>query len=148
MLLVVGLMDKGWIGKFRRTAGRYEVRDFDVLTRWLAPFSTFVTTPHVLAEASALLGQLPKDVKGGTGVDTRAQAKLLHVASLWDERFSPVVSFSENPAMVLKFGLTDATIQRVAATGIAILTDDSPLYGVLVATNPHVTNFTHLRNMD
>ena len=142
LLFIVGLMDKGWIEKFRRTSSRYQVRDFEILVSWLAQFNSLVTTPHVLAEVSALLGQLP------LGVAVRARATLVRTASVWDERFAPIASFREDPATVLKFGLTDATIRRVAASGIAILTDDAPLYGILVATNPHVTNFTHLRNMD
>jgi hypothetical protein len=141
LLLVVGLTNRAWIETFKRTRSRYRIGDFDALVVFVNRFKRCVTTPHILAEVSALLGQLP-----GSQVD-RARQTLLDVARPYDERFIPVASL-QSSGIAIRLGVTDAAIALVATGGITILTDDAPLYIELLARGIDSQNFTHLRASD
>lgn len=138
LLFFVGLHDRTWIRRFRRTA-KFSIEDFDTLVGLIEGSKDIVTTPSILTEVSNLLGQLPKNLKISFFRRFSYGLKNLH------EHYAASSELAEEKCFP-KFGLTDAAILQAARGKIVVLTDDLPLVQFLQHENIEVVNFNHLRN--
>ena len=140
LLFFVGLHDRTWIEKFKRTA-QFTVEDFELLVDFIRQFKEVVTTPSILTEVSNLLGQLPDKLRYAFYAAIRQGLKNL------DEHYTPSQGLGDEKAFP-KFGLTDTAILQAASGKYLVLTDDFRLAQYLLGQNVDVINFNHLRTFD
>lgn len=137
LLLLIGRLNIERISQFKRTQS-YTPDDYHLLTSVYEEFSRFATTPHVLTEVSNLLGQLQNQWKLEY---FRVFAEYIHSVN---EVAIATRKLAAHPDFV-RFGLSDISILKAAATGYLVLTDDAPLSVLLDVNDAPVINFTHLR---
>ena len=143
LLAAVHALDPALVARFKRTANRFREEDGELLRRVLVRASHLFTTPHVLAETSNLLGQLP-----GSLAD-RGRAWLVNAVSTIEERYVSAVSVAEQSRSVaVRLGITDAALVQLTNDGLVLLTDDALLANAVYATAGEVINFNHLREFD
>lgn len=138
LLLFLGSFDRRQIGSNKRLAA-YTNDDYDLLVRFLQPFSQLVTTPNILTEVSNLSNAVS---------DSRKReyfSAFANKLSSLDEKYIVSSTALSNPWA--RFGLTDATIAEVAKAGYLVLTDDFPLSQSLMSVGIDVINFNHLRDI-
>jgi len=138
VLLIIGSTSEAHIAKHKRTKS-YDVESFRLLRdTLLVNFTNFVTTPHVLAETSALVRQcaepLRRDVTETLG----------RWASESQERHRPAAEVVRMPEYV-RIGLTDAALIAQVADEMVLLTDDLQLYLEAARAGIQAENFTHWR---
>lgn len=132
LLFAVGSVDVGLIPNLARTAA-YSANDFQLVERFIDYFPNKFTTPHVLAEASNLIGCRP-ELRDSLG-------KFIAIA---DEVFvaaRELVTRSE----FRNFGLTDAGLCTLSESGLLVLTDDNPIAAFLSKNKLPVVGLDHLR---
>ncbi len=137
LLLLIGAVDVAFIPK-ARTLSAFEISDFDLLTDILESFRTLVTTPHILTEASNLLGKEREDIRG-----FGRQAMAEFVAKC-QEQSDPSALLIAEPAY-LRLGLTDAAVAVAARLPAFVLTADAPLYAHVSSSGAQAANFNHIR---
>jgi hypothetical protein len=137
LLYVVGIQTPNRIQRFSRT-DTFTEDDFDLLSRFLTPFETAVTTPSILTEVSNLLGQLPKQPRRECTTLFRDLIREL------DDVYRDAEAICDHPYFI-RFRLTDAGIADVSDDAYLVLTDDLPLYHRLAEDQQAVINFNHLR---
>ncbi len=142
LLALVGELGDEWIEKFKRTRDRFSRSDGAMLHEVLTQSRCQVTTPHVLAEASNLLGQLPERVA------VVARKLLLERIRILDERWNPAIDATRNGAVFSRLGTTDWAVIRLAADGLLVLTDDLQLAIEIERAEGRVLNFNHLRPVE
>ena len=140
LLWIIGLVDRNYIKKFKRTADRFTVDDFDLIFQLFNRFQVKVTTTSILTEVSNLMGQINERFKADY-FDTFSE-----VINLADERLLMSSEVSDSPEF-RKFGLTDSVIARVARGNYLVLTDDLPLYHYLSNVEIDVINFNYIRKL-
>ena len=138
LLLFVGSFDRLLIAKFKRTAGRFSVEEFDLLKNLLACFDRVVTTPHILAEVNSLSNQMGEPTRTRFFSDFARKIPLLQEEYVVSAHAAQVEAFS-------KLGLTDSGILHLVRGNYLVLTDDFTLYGFLEKSGIDVLNFNHLR---
>ena len=139
LLLLVGTVDRALIGSFKRTA-IFTEDDFDLLNLVLAYFHEIVTTPHVLTEASNLLGQLPSHLSETYFANFRI------VVAAFNEQMNAAQVITTEPVFT-QLGLTDAAITHVArARVLEVLTVDLDLWLHLTDQGITAHNFNHVRS--
>jgi len=139
VLYLVGLVDRDLARRFKNTQ-QFSLDDLE----WLCAFvggRPLVATPHVLTEVSNLGGQLSGAMK------ECFFAVLAQCIKTLDERAIPSRD-AVTASVYGQLGLTDATIERVAATPVVILSTDAPLVHRLQSQNLPALNFWHLRLTD
>lgn len=119
LLYLVGSLDINMIKDFSRTEV-FDEKDFDLVSKFIDKFDVKITTPHILTEASDLMGN-----RNGF------QYLLKTFINLAEEKFisSLNVSLSES---FLKFGVADSAILETSKGSHLIFTDDRPLFGYLI----------------
>jgi hypothetical protein len=140
LLFFVGLHDRKWIEKFKRTA-QFTVEDFELLVAFIGRFKEIVTTPSILTEVSNLLGQLPDRLKYSFRQHFAYGLKSLH------EHYAPSRELGNEKGFP-KFGLADMAILQAASGKYLVLTDDFPLAQYLETQKIDVINFNHLRSFN
>ena len=138
LLYFVGLFDRSWVERFKRTRDRYSAQDFDLLMDIVLQFDRIVTTPNVLSEVSNLSNQWAEP--GRTKYFERFAQEI--------NRLSEEYVVSADAAQASCFphlGLTDAGIMHLAHDAYLVLTDDLELFGRLTKAGVDVINFSHLR---
>ncbi len=138
LLLFLGNYERRQITSNKRLS-MFTEEDFDLLTRFLEPFSKLVTTPNILTEVSNLSNAIPAN---------KREAYFTWFASrlvLLEEEYAPSALVMGNPWG--KFGLTDAAIAAVAKNRYLVLTDDFPLSQSLQSAGIDTVNFNHLRGL-
>lgn len=137
LVLLVGAVDRTAITSFKRTRA-YTPDDFDLLNAFVGRYQQVVVTPHVLTEASNLLGQLQPNLRGpARRVVAQLVPKLL-------EEVAPSSELVAEP-LFTRLGLTDAAIARTSRGSVTVLTDDLDLYDALARQGGDVVNFNHVR---
>lgn len=137
LLLFVGAFQPRLIPTFKRTA-QFTERDYLLLTRLLAAFSRRITTPHILAEVSNLLGQLPqRDKYSVYAIFERILPQLFEI----HEPASAIVAV---PSFRL-IGLTDAGLISLARDTFLVLTEDSALTKQLRGSGIDVLDYDDVR---
>ena len=140
LLFFIGGYDRSLVERFRRTADRFVASDFDTLAGLLGGFERVVTTPHILAETSNLMGQLSGHARVGCFERLARSIPIMqetHIAAADLVRHEPFV----------KLGITDAAVIEVAAAPYLVLTDDFRLYNFLADTGTDVLNFNNIRSL-
>lgn len=138
LLYFIGSFDPARISRFKRTADRFVAEDYYTLIRLLSRFDKVVTTPNILTEVSNLCGQL-----GGVLPDLYF-AKFAERISVLDERYVASKELAARKELV-RFGLTDAGILRLAKHTLLVLTDDLRLSQYMQKLAVDVVNFNHIR---
>lgn len=139
VLYLVGAYDPRQLGRHSRTE-QFAPEDFYVLLAFLQHFERIVTTPHVLAETSNLMGQLTGRVRA------ECFALLANSVALMHEHHTLATTIVVNPAFT-QFGITDAALSDASPDTYLVLTDDLPLFGYLSNRGVDVLNFNNIRQL-
>lgn len=141
LVYFVGLHDPKTIPKFKRTC-TFAIEDFNTVTSVLKFFDVRVTTPHILAEVSNFISQLPEK----TAFDCfDIFSKALTVL---EEHQLPAQQIAANSPVFRKFGLTDTGIALLAKDKYLVLTDDLRVSHYLSNNGIDVLNFNHIRELN
>jgi hypothetical protein len=138
LLFMVGKCNVDRIGTFKNTQ-RYVPEDFYTASLIIESFDRLISTPHVLTEVSNLSNQLREPARSEL-----LQVVATEVGMFCDERYVSSRDAMQSPAF-LRLGLTDIGIATLSTQGVAVLTDDFPLYQHLIALDTPAINFSHLR---
>jgi hypothetical protein len=136
ILYIVGRIDPSLVGS--KPTGSYEKEDFDLLSRFVGKFAKLVTTPNVLTEVSNLGGKLPEGNHG------RFRSLLAREIEVMDETYCESAKAGKDPHFQV-LGLTDSAIATAMAGRCLVLTDDLPLYQILMSRGFDAVNFNHIR---
>ena len=137
VLLIVGTVALDYVGRHRRTK-KYDADDYNLLMGFTTNYRAFMTTPHVLAETSNLLGSFR-----GSHLE-RSRRLLRERIEVWNEEEAPAKSVVQDEAFA-RLGLTDAGICQLVEDHIEVVTDDLDLYLELSRRGAVAHNFTHLQ---
>jgi predicted nucleic acid-binding protein len=138
VLLIVGATSEANIARHKRTKS-YDVQSFRLLRgTLLARFTSLVTTPHVLAETSALLRQCAEPLRSDL------TETLGRWASESREQHLPAAEVVPRPEYI-RIGLTDAALVAHASNDMVLLTDDLEVFLEATRAGIQAENFTHLR---
>lgn len=138
VLLIIGALGPEQIGKHKLTS-KYVVEDYDLLTSFVDQFKQITTTSTILTEASNLL-------EGYAYKGQEALVLLRRIVEVADELvFDSISTMTVYSKSYVKFGLSDATIHRVAQEKYLILTDDLRLCAYLQGLELIAINFNNLR---
>ena len=121
VLLVVGRVDRGLVGKHRR-ARRFSPADYDRLSKAVEDMNRVFVTPNTLTEASNLL-------ESG---DRRFLSELRILIEESEEVTVASAAAARNVAFP-KLGLSDAASIEAASPGRPLVTADLDLYAAAVA---------------
>ena len=139
LVLLVGLVDQGLVGRFKRTES-YTPEDFQLVLRLVQGFRRIITTPHILAELTNL---------SPTGREHRKAARYFGqlVAVLRRAYEHPVAKdVMLGSALLPRIGFTDLSIIEAAKNGhYLVLTDDWRASECARAQGCAVLNLNHLR---
>jgi hypothetical protein len=138
LLLCVGRWRKDQIPVFKRTS-KFEESDYDLLIYYLARFQRVVVTPNIITETSNLLGQLEGRYR------EEAFTVFNELISFVKEQYIPSSDAAQSGSF-LKLGISDATIEQLAESGLHVLSDDFPLVGTLNKAGLSAINFAHLQS--
>lgn len=123
LVYVIGLYDPGFIARYKRTDS-YRPADFDLLVEIMASFDGLHVTPNLVTEVNGLANPM----KGNYRDDFFANlADALRSAQ---EHYHPSSELAAHP-LAVAFGLTDLGLERLAQTGLTIITADSRLAAYL-----------------
>lgn len=136
VLYCIGKIDPAIIPKHRRV-NHFTPNNWTLLRNLMTIASELLTTPHVLAEVSNLLGQsTQRDA-------TKLRQQLgIEVATL-GERFEAATTIAKRSAFP-RVGLADAAITQLATDGVVVLTTDARLVSEVAAAGGDAINFNHL----
>lgn len=137
LLYVTGLHNPGLVSAFKRTA-IYTQHDFEMLQVFLGFFSSIITTPHILTEASDLAAPLNR--REGHNLSGTFHG----IVRLLNEHHVPAI-LCTGGALFARHGLADSAIAELSRGRYLVLTDDLPLYGQLLISGIDAINFDHLR---
>lgn len=140
VLLVVGICDRQLIGGHKRTRV-FTATDYDLLVHLIAGFSRVVTTPHILAETSNLLGQTDRQKR------SLLLQQLANVIENVEERPVAAREVVADPIFT-RLGITDCGVLGCLAHGMTLLTADLDLYIAASNRGYRAWNFNHLREQD
>ena len=135
LLALVGEVAPERLGKAKRVR-QFIFDHFDALRDELKHCSAHVTSPHILAEASKLIGsgdQLIID-----GLDQALASYILDV----EEVYRPARDMVGD-AGFWRVGLTDTVLLRMASDRVVLFTDDHALFGMASARGVEVVNILH-----
>lgn len=138
VLLIVGQVDRSWIGRHRRLRN-YGVGDFDLLTKLVSGSRSLIITPNVATEVANLVVY---------GVDDPLRAQFLCVLGVisesTDERYRKTRDVAGR-AEFARLGLTDAVWLSVLDSSSTLLTDDTDLFLAALANGLDAVRFADLR---
>lgn len=133
LLFLVGSVSPDLIPRISRTSN-FSFQDFQIISNTIDFFDVKVTTPHVLTEVSNLIGRR-----------SIIQTALRSYVEIVEERFLESTKVVSDEAF-LKFGLTDTAILDLAKDSYLVLTDDRPLFGLLMNMGVDAITLDSLRN--
>jgi hypothetical protein len=142
MLLVylVGLLNREWVSEVSPNRA-YSSDDFELVSNILGRFNLLIVTPAVLAEVSNLSTSRLSAFQRQEFL--KFLARLLPTAA-FTEQLAALVSVTAANGFT-RFGFTDATIEKIGASGVPIFTDDANLYQYLASRKVEVFNYNHIR---
>lgn len=132
LLFVVGSLSPDLIKRISRTA-HFSIQDFQIISKVIDFFDVRITTPHILTEVGNLIGNR-NDIRNA----------LRSYIEIVEERFSESVKIVSDDAFS-KFGLTDTAVLDLSKNSCIVLTNDGPLYGLLVSKGVDVVSLALLR---
>lgn len=134
LLFIVGSINPQLIPQISRTA-QYSIKDFQLVESFIEFFSIRVTTPHILTETSNLFGRevdLQDGLKAFVQVVEERHVEAKHVV---------------DAKPFLKFGITDTGVLAAASENYLVVTDDGPMYGMLINNGVDVISLATLRKI-
>jgi hypothetical protein len=135
LLFVIGTVDRTLLGRAKRVK-QFVPDDHDLVFTYLSLFEQIHVTPHTATETSNLLSHLPGERRRDClGLLAHLCRDEIHVASV-------VAAEREE---FLELGLTDSALLSLCAEGIALLTEDEPLFAAAAAQGFDVQRFSDLR---
>lgn len=137
VLWIVGLARPDSVGTHRRLRS-FDIDDFVIVDKLARETKSHVSTPHVLAETSNLLGSGHQQIVSGC-----AGALNRYIGQL-DEVFTPAKTLAEIPEM-LELGLTDTAIYHLGQDDVLVASADFHLCSRLSGKGVHVVNPRHFR---
>lgn len=138
VLLVVGSVSATAIAGNKRLSA-YTATDYKLLLSFVERFKSLFTTPHILTEVSNLIGCETKQQQLGLEILKRLVQQMEEVVPASSETMNLYTK------SYLKFGLSDASIHRVATDRLLVLTDDLDFCYYLQGQNLLALNFNNLR---
>jgi hypothetical protein len=139
LLFLVGGKDPGLVTSSRRL-NAFEEDDYYLLIKFIDAnrFNKLVSTPHILTEASNLLG-LENHITKSAGREAIKEyvqhcTEITHGAQM----------LVDEPEYH-RLGLTDVAIKIASQLPAFVLTADAPLYAHLLREGVEVANFNHVR---
>lgn len=136
LLWLAGHADLAIIRSHRRLQ-RFEIRHFHSLSEMVAPYRTFVVTPHILAELWNLIGE-------DRGTRDARRARLLETAKglvgLAIEIYDPAVELTTRPE-ISWLGLADVSQLVAASRGFDLISADGPLCHEAMRLGIHALHF-------
>ncbi len=134
LLFIVGSLNPQLIPQISRTS-KYSIKDFQLVESFIEYFGVRVTTPHILAETSNLIGR-SKGMHNALGSFIRIVVEEhTSAASIVDETFFP------------EFGITDTAMLAISSGKYLVLTDDGPIYGFLLNHGVEAISLSTLRKI-
>jgi hypothetical protein len=142
LLEVSASLDPSLIVTFKRVRSIFQPGDENVLRSFTSAARSIWTTPHVMAEAGGLLGQLP-EIRAH-----EARKLMLDKVSAWSESYTPTASASdsdEDQLVFCRLGTADWGLIRAARSGLVIITTDALLADAGLRLGVQAINFNHHR---
>ncbi|KKQ46175.1 MAG: hypothetical protein US63_C0005G0017 [Candidatus Moranbacteria bacterium GW2011_GWC2_37_8] len=141
VLYIVGFYDAEYIEKFQRVKNKgYTKEDFEALLKLVSPFNKIFITPQILAEVSNLTFN---DIKDNRFLEYFNE--VLRIIGDIEEHHISKNMLLKMP-MLSKFGFTDSSIMELAQKeDLPVITDDFPLYSLLINSGISAINMTHIR---
>jgi hypothetical protein len=138
-LYLVGCKDPKLLEGARRL-NAYIEEDFYLLIEFIeeSGFTQFVSTPHILSEASNLIG-LERDL-----LKTLGRNAIMEYVQHCNEITHNAAILVHEPEFN-RLGLTDVAIRLASSLPASVLTADLPLYLHLANAGVEVVNFNHIR---
>lgn len=137
LVAIVAAVDSRQVGRIGRTRG-YTAADAALLDEVVSEHDSILVTPHILTEASNLLGKVEQPLLA------MIRSRLAELVPKWTERADSSSDVVSDP-FFRRFGMTDAAIVRASGADVTVLTDDLPLYDALARQGHRAINFTHVR---
>lgn len=123
-----------------RRLNSYTEEDFDLLVEFIDVngFTQLVSTPHILTEASNLIG-IERD-----SLKTLGREAIKEYVQHCNEITHNACTLVDEPQFS-RLGLTDIAIRLASGLPVFVLTADLPLYLHLAEEGVEVVNFNHIR---
>jgi hypothetical protein len=137
VLLVVGIVSPGYIGKHKRLRA-YDIANYSLLAARLAPPVEIIVTPNVLTEASNIASQIADPAR------QLIRSALTRLFGVVTERYVQSEVAARRPEF-LRLGLTDAALLTTTGDDEVLLTGDIDLYLAASYRGIKVENFNHSR---
>ncbi|HXW70360.1 MAG TPA: PIN domain-containing protein [Methylocella sp.] len=141
VLLIVGLVCRGYIGKHKRLRD-FSEEDFDLLRSFLAPASVIQLTPNTLTETSNLLSQINEPIR------SQLFSKFRDLIGQFPESYIES-RLGARQAEFARLGLTDSVLLMLSQdSSLILLTVDLDLYLAAVKRGLRAENFNHHREFN
>jgi rRNA-processing protein FCF1 len=139
LLFLIGGKDPQLIVNSRRL-NAYEKSDYFLMADFIEAnnFNQLISTPHILAEVSNLLGQESKIIK-------QAGREAIKEYTQNCEEITHGAYLLVNEPEYHRLGLTDVAIRVASELPAFVLTADAALYIYLAREGVQVANFNHVR---
>jgi len=141
ILLIVGLADKSYIAKHKRTQ-TFTEDDFDTLVKIIGKYSQLIITSHCLSEVSNLITNREADKKDLMQNKIKQTLKIV-MERTKETHISKEHIFKNN--LVFRLGVADTGIIEKSKRVSLLLTIDLDLYIELEKLGRNVYNFNHIR---
>lgn len=138
LLLIVGRLDPAQIQKHKSTRN-FSVSDHGLLVHKLAEYSSIVTTPAILTEASNLLGNIKSHLLFA--------GSMAELCGKFLEIHHPKETIFANKSFA-RLGYADCSILSAISQEVVLITVDVHLYLQASKDGWESINFYHLRNFN
>jgi len=138
LLFIVGKTSLEFVERHKRTRDKFGKDDYQRLIKITNQFFTLITTAHILAEVSNLIGQSAEPVR------TQYFQTLADTIDGLTEVTDSARDIIKLPEYFM-FGLTDAAICLAARRDYLVLTIDGALANHLNKFEERAVNFNYLR---
>jgi len=137
LIYFIGKYYQGKLDRYKRTR-QYTVADFGLISNIIQFFKRVITTPNILTEVSNLSSQLPERTK------EKYFTLFCKEVEIFNEEYLPSIDICKTVPFS-KLGLTDMAIFKAAKGKYLVITDDLPLYNILLYNDIDTINLNHIR---
>ena len=138
LLFFIGIYDKEFIDKFKRTS-KYSNEDFEIVKKIILKFKNIIITPHILTEISNLSFQMSENLLKNYFLS------IIKIIKNMKEIYIDKNEIIESK-FYIKIGFADSSIIECAwKKGILVFTDDFPLSNYLLKLKCDVINLNYIR---
>ena len=138
ILLVVGIVDEGFIAKHKRLSA-FDVTDYKILSNIVGASAGLLFCPNIASETSNLLRQT------GEPMRSRLSKAFGEILRKVDEKYvESKIAASESD--YVRLGVSDAVLLNMARSGSRLLTTDVELYLAAQNAGLDAVNYNHVRD--